>query len=467
MLRSRPVFALPGICGLVLVVLLRPQEFVGALAGWPLLHACAALAAVGFLLDLRLRRLEPRGVPSLPWVIALTVWILVGNAVVVPDQFGARANELAILLVLYATIAHACQRFRALELVVGTVLAASLVLASVAAHQSRQPHQCIVLTNAEGTEGHADGRTCDGTPRCYDALDGDPAANYRCERAGLFGTHSIQDRVRYRGELHDPNELAMMLAIGGLSFAIARFLRRRTRRGALLWCGAAALCVWAVLLTQSRGGLVVAAAVPGVYIVRRWGVAGVFAALVAAVPVLLLAGGGRDAASAEDSTMMRYDAWAAGLDMFRSHPLFGVGQRQFTEHHFLTAHNTYVLTLAELGFVGMFLFVGILWASIKALYVGLRRLENTPGAAVARAWGMALLASMLGVVFQIQTLSFAYHSVLWIFLGLAGAWVSAVRRHAPDFTVRMGPLDLAGVLALCATYAFLLLPLFLRWQGAL
>ncbi|MEZ4365391.1 MAG: O-antigen ligase family protein [Kofleriaceae bacterium] len=461
------MFALPGICGLVIFILIRPQESIGALAGLPLLHACAGLALLGFIVDLRLRRLEPRGVPSLPWVAAFAVWVLLCNAVRIPDQFTTRATELAILLVIYGTIAHACQRFRALQLVTGVVMSACLMLAAIGIHQHLQPRQCIVLSNAEGTEGDADGRLCDDTPRCYDDLDGDPAANYRCERAGVLGTHSIQDRIRYRGELHDPNELALTLGIGGLSFVIASFLRRRGGLGAITYLAAAAMVAWAVLLTQSRGGLVVAAAVPGVYFVRRFGVAGLFAGLLAAAPVMMLGGGGRDAASAETSTLMRYEAWASGLDMFHSSPLFGVGQRQFTEHHFLTAHNTYVLTLAELGLVGMVLFVMILWASIKALYVGVRQLDDVPGARVARVWGMAMLASMLGLAFQIQTLSFAYHSVLWIFVGLAGAWVSAVRRHLPRFEVQIGLPDVAVVASLCTLYALVILPVFLRIKGAM
>ena len=38
---------------------------------------------------------------------------------------------------------------------------------------------------------------------------GEPGAIYRCERVGLFGTVSVgEGRVRYRGVLKDPNELA-------------------------------------------------------------------------------------------------------------------------------------------------------------------------------------------------------------------------------------------------------------------
>ena len=85
--------------------------------------------------------------------------------------------------------------------------------------------------------------------------------------------------------------------------------------------------------------------------------------------------------------------------------------------------------LAELGIVGLFLFTAIIYLCMKTLIVGLRELDDEPGSQVAKVWGMALLAAMAGIIFQINTLSFAYHSVLWIFFGLVGAWCSAIRHH--------------------------------------
>ena len=126
--------------------------------------------------------------------------------------------------------------------------------------------------------------------------------------------------------------------------------------------------------------------------------------------------------------------------MWHRSPVFGVGARQFAQHHFLTAHNSFVLTLAELRIVGQFLFVSILVLSIKTLIVGVRKLSTVPGTAAAQVWGMALLAAMAGIAFQINTLSFAYHSVPWIFFGLVSV-IPAVRHHLPELE---DPADGAG-----------------------
>jgi len=151
--------------------------------------------------------------------------------------------------------------------------------------------------------------------------------------------------------------------------------------------------------------------------------------------------------------------------MFKHSPIFGVGARQFTEHHFLTAHNSFVLTLAELGFPGMIMFVSIVYLTFKSLISGLREIDGVPGAEAANVWGMSLLASMGGILFQINTLSFAYHSVLWIFFGLVGAWTSAIRYHRPDFRVRMTWRDLIIVTLMCMGYVFVALPIFLKFKG--
>jgi O-antigen ligase len=461
------VFAIPGIAVLIVFILCRPQEFIEALQKLPMLYLCAAAAVGGFVLDIKLRRLQPIAAPTLPWIVAFIVWALICNAVKVPDKFTGLAIELAILFVLYGTIAHGVQRFRNFQVVAGTVLAACMFLTFVCFHQGFQDHGCLLTNDVTPGEGVPDGRACE-SPRVPDACYGagaEPGAEYRCEKVGMFGTYSIEGRVRYRGEVNDPNELAMTICLGGLAFVIAFVQRRRTPGAVLLGTLGGILVLWTVLMTQSRGGLVVALAVPGVYFVKRYGLAGLVVAAAGAVPLLALSGdGGRDM-SAAASTELRYEAWASGLEMFKASPLFGVGQRQFAEHHFMTAHNSYILALAELGFVGLVLFVTLMYLSMKGLWVGLRQLENVPGAQVARVWGMALLAGFFGMAFQIGTLSFAYHSVLWVFLGLAAAWVGAVRHHMPELRIRMTVRELVIVTAACAVYALMVLPLFLRWKG--
>jgi hypothetical protein len=460
------VFAIPGVVCLIVFILVRPQEFIPILQRVPFLHLFTALAVLGWVIDIRLRRLQPISVPTLPLVIAFLAWAIIGTAVVAPDHLIERGVEFAILFCLYAVIAHGVQKFRTFQIVAGGLVAACLFITVVCFHQGLAEKQCVA--GQEGTDGAVngkpDGRSCDTSEQCL-GPDAEPGKEYRCEHVGAFGTYSVEERVRYRGELHDPNEVAMTISAGALSLLIAFALRKKNPVSVIACALCVLLVILTVLMTQSRGGQISAMLVPGVYLVRRYGWWAVLPAAAAGLALVLL--GGRGGMNADVSTELRYEAWARGLALFKEYPVFGVGARLFNEHHFLTAHNSFVLTLAETGFVGMVLFSSILYLSMKMLVVGLRDLAQVPGSAAVQVWGMALMASLSGILFQINTLSFAYHSVLWLFLGLVGAWYSAIRHHVPDFRVRFGWKDLMLVIGGCIVYAFVFLPMFLRYKGKL
>jgi hypothetical protein len=456
------LFAIPGISALIIFILVRPQESFPLLQRVPFLHLFTVLAVLGWIIDVRLRRLQPIATPALPWVIGFFLWALIGTAVLLPDLLMNRVLELVPLFALYGTIAHAVQRFRTFQLVAGVLTAATLFVALVCFHQGVAEKQCVGGEESAGDiAGVPDGRLCENNEQCR-GPEAEPGFEYRCEHIGFLGTYSIDERVRYRGELHDPNEVALTICAGALSLLLGFAMRKRKPAAVFFYGLGAGIVFYTVYMTQSRGGLVAGLLVPGIYIVRRYGLKSMIPAMAVAVPVLLL--GGRSGENAEQSTLERYEAWSTGLSMFKSNPIFGVGARQFAEHHYLTAHNTFVLTFAELGFPGFFLFMTIMYLSFKSLIVGLRELRHIPGTDAATTWGLALLASMAGIVFQINTLSFAYHAVMWIFFAMCGAWYSAIRYHLPTFRVRMTWRDFFIVIALCVGYLSLL-PLWLRYKG--
>ncbi len=459
------MFALPGIAFLIVFILARPQEFLPLLQRVPFLHLFTILAVFGYVIDVRLRRLQPIATNSLPWVFVLIVWAITSQAINAPEQLISRTIELVILFVLYGTIAHGIQRFRTFQAIIGVLCTTCLFVTFVCLHQGLSHRQCVGGEESEGAiEGKPDGRLCEIAEQCR-GPDAEPGLEYRCEHVGLFGTYSVEDRVKYRGDLNDPNEVSLTICAGGMAMLIAFALRKKRASGKVLMYGGVAMVIWTVFLTQSRGGLVGAMLVPGVYVIRRYGVKALIPAAMVAAPVLML--GGRSGEAAEQSTAMRYDAWASGLDMWHHTPVYGVGPRMFGEHYWMAAHNSYLLSLAELGIVGLTLFLTIIYLCFKTLLVGMSELRPLPGTRVAIVWGMALLAAMAGIIFQINTLSFLYHPVLWIFFGLIGAWYSAVRHHRPELRIGITFRDLVVIATLCITYSTVILPVFLRAKGYL
>jgi len=391
------MFAVPGLLALIFVDYMRPQEYFSALAALPLLHLATAFAVFGFILDLRLGVSRPDPAPHLLFVAMFYVWCLATDAVRAPDALVARGSTLLIPIAIYVLVAHGIQNFRMLQIVCGLLLAICVALSTLGVIQGFSPYGCHKVVPSEGVSVFvSDGRPCDDGIRnvCEDE-GAEPGYDYVCEKVGLFGTQSDHGRVRYRGTLQDPNELSLALCIA-IPFAFAFFDRRHTLMRLILLvltCGLVGLCAY---FTQSFGGQVVFCAVLGLFLMKRLGLRrGLIVGAAIVLPLLALGALG-DRAGGESSTMERTECWWVGLHLAYASPLFGVGSGQFTEHHYLTAHNSYILSAAELGLPGMLLWTSIMYLSLKIPLQAIRaRL-----APVGSSWALALVASMIGLLVE-------------------------------------------------------------------
>ena len=353
----------------------------------------------------------------------------------------------AIFMLVVAFAARSLARWRALA--AALVMVATLISVTCI-HQAQQPAQCIVIdtSSREGErsgEGVPDGRLCDSAFFCEQ--QGKPRAAYACEKIGLFGTFTEGRRVRWRGTLGDPNELALLLgAIMPLAWALAGTVAQRKKLGVTVAAVVLGLALWCVLLTGSRGGQLVVLTVIGVYFAQRHGFRGVLGGALLVLPVLAL--GGRSGEEADSSSLERVDLLYEGIDMIRAYPVLGVGTGQFIDHAFngMTAHNSYVLAAAELGLPGSFLWTMLVYTSIKIPWVLARNPPPGLGDSV-RPLALALVVAFAGMLVGVFFLSFCYKAVLFIFFGLSGALYRAVRHASPRFELRVTWTDLWRVAA--------------------
>jgi len=446
--------SLPGIIGLILFVYVRPQEFFVALKEVNFLYIFIAISIAGIAYGISQRRLVLAATPHLKWVLLFGLWAIFTIAIRKPSILSTRAVGIAVDLVLYLVIAHGIQDITTFKRVLAVVFASGLFVAYVGADQGLSPFQCVVYNPAErNSNGFADGRECkmvedDGTPHDgqVDCIaEGQPGMPYQCERAGLFGTTSVGGgRVRYLGVLLDPNELALATALCvPFTFAFLE-MRRSFLRLALLVLTLIVVAV-EIVFTQSRGGQVVFGAVLGAYFIKKYGwKRGLIVGAALAVPMLMV--GGRHDESADESTLERLGCSAAGIKMMLSYPFTGVGLGEFTEYHNLTAHNAYVLACGELGLPGMFLFGALMYLAIKVPYSILRYpMPDAYETAQIKALAMGLLAALVGAAIGIFFLSWCYHFVLWIHLGLVGALYACTRRLFPSFDCRLSRKEMVGI----------------------
>jgi len=180
-------------------------------------------------------------------------------------------------------------------------------------------------------------------------------------------------RIRGAGFLSDPNDLAQILLIA-LPLAFVAWRRGRVVANFFVVIVPAALLLWTTYLTHSRGGLIALAAVALMAARKKLGTTASTA--LAAVFILGMIAldftGGRGISAADGSD--RLEAWASGLEMFKSAPLFGIGFDGFTELYEITAHNSFVLCLAELGLLGSALWMALLVTTT----MGLNRIIGVP-----------------------------------------------------------------------------------------
>jgi O-antigen ligase len=166
-------------------------------------------------------------------------------------------------------------------------------------------------------------------------------------------------RIRGAGFLSDPNDLAQILLIV-LPLAFIAWRRGRVVTNFFVVLVPAVLLLWTTYLTHSRGGLIALAAVALMAGRKRLGTtASTALAAVFILGMLALDFTGGRGISAVDGAD-RLEAWANGLEMFKSAPLFGIGFNGFTDLYEITAHNSFVLCLAELGLLGSTLWMALL-----------------------------------------------------------------------------------------------------------
>jgi len=175
--------------------------------------------------------------------------------------------------------------------------------------------------------------------------------------------------------LGDPNDLSLVLLfpIGfTLSVLLSPWLGRISRLLAVL---SFIILAAAIIATQSRGGLLGLAATVGIFFYRRTRSIGIVLLVVAVCTVFLYTFAGiTDRATTgsietglDESAMGRFYAWQAAFNMALDNPLTGVGLNNFLVNYFLytpvwdgvthAVHSTWFQVLAEIGFVGLVIFI--------------------------------------------------------------------------------------------------------------
>ena len=260
------------------------------------------------------------------------------------------------------------------------------------------------------------------------------------------------------GGLFDPNYFAAEL-IPAIVIACFLFVTAASPRMRWLFAAVAGIDLAAFVLTQSRGGIVGFA----VALVMAVVVAGRARPRMVALVLILVAGGlgyyfgykpahvfqGGSRAGLAGTTSGRLDEWQVARRVFSGHPVGGVGlgNYQVVEPSYATqnlnlsvvrqivtdrlvVHNTYLQMAAELGVVGLCLFLAIVALPLRMAGRALARLDQTLGGLEFEARG--LLAGAVGMLVAYIFLSAEFEKPLWLVLALLASVPALVREASPD-----------------------------------
>jgi len=255
--------------------------------------------------------------------------------------------------------------------------------------------------------------------------------------------------------LGDPNDLALVLSFP-LAFSASLIVSRLGWLNRLLGLVSSGLIIWAIVCTQSRGGLLAILGVAGVVgwrtvkskalLISAALVAGLV--LFAAMGINKRASGGGHEEGIDESAMGRIYAWGAAWKMATSRPLTGVGLDNFVDNYFFysdhwdgmnhAVHSTWFNVLAETGFPGFIVFVSMVVYCIRS--------SLRSGASIASARGppemytitLSLLAGMTGFCLAGTFLTQGFTWPIYILIGLIAAVGRYVRDDLP-FEERLAP----------------------------
>lgn len=256
---------------------------------------------------------------------------------------------------------------------------------------------------------------------------------------------------RLRGHYGSPNNMALYLerVLPLLLVAALLLLQSRgrklpiVRRRAVAYTLAAVPVILALLLTFSKGALFLGVPAALLVLLLWWGrttrrrvwpwLLGLAVAAIVLLAVMLAVPALRERLNVQGVTsVLRLDLWRASLEMFKDHPLFGVGLDNFLyayrgryifagawrEPHLNHPHNLVLDLLTRLGFVGFVAGVWLWWELGRRLWPLPQRLPEA-WRGVAAAAGAALAAMLAhGLVdhsFFLVDLSF----IFYLYLGLA------------------------------------------------
>lgn len=416
---------------------LRPAELFPVLEDWPiyqfLIAACLVVAARPALRQVSLGHARLRPVTG----CLLLLLIAVGLSHTSHGFFwGARMSMLmAVKLVIFYLLVTALVDSPARLLIFTRWLV--FVITLMASLALLDHYEILSIDAMEAVQDH-----------------------YRTEQA----PGGQVDRIRGTGIFQDPNDLGLVI-VTGVVFTGFFFMTPHIGWPRYFWLIPMGVLLVALGHTHSRGALlslltVIAA---GLVYRRSWLVMALGSIVL--VPLIMFTFSGRmtELHSVHEGTgQSRLQIWSDSLAVWRTYPIFGLGEGLLVERTGVVSHNSFLQCFSELGLVGGVAFVG----AFVAAALGLWSREPTAAAEDASLWRFRAytFAAILGYAAGIALISRQFVTPTYLMLGLATTVHTLTKSSAGELRInnRFMILTLSTSAAALAFF-HLCVRLLVRW----
>lgn len=404
----------------ITAIYIRPQEWVFAVYGWPLI-TILAIATIIFLLfssfrNRNFRVIEPQSI----LLIVFLGCVALSHLMHFKPYFGGAWDSFikfgpnVIMFLLFVNILNSAKR---IKISIWLIIILTVILAMQGMYQFKHGLGWAGQPLVQAEEGKSLGR------------------------------------ITWIGIFNDPNDLALAFVVA-MGFLLSFIFGKTKLIIKIVSIPLIILIGQALYLTNSRGGYLALAATSVYYFLRRFRnrfiaitVGLVLAAFVLSVGPSRIS----DMSAEEESARGRIDAWYEGFQMLKSAPIFGVGYGMFTDYHPLTAHNSYILVAAEEGLIGLFVWIALIYLSFKSLFKisKVYGLQSTVSGLRSdlTLYTRGLESALVGFLSAAFFLSRSYIEPLYIMLALASAAAFALLEK-DDYAFKGKDLGVAGAMTL-------------------
>lgn len=217
-----------------------------------------------------------------------------------------------------------------------------------------------------------------------------------------------------------------------------------------------ALLSYGLWLCNSRGGILSAISVIFLFCLFRKGMKrGLIIAVVIILFLIPFMPSRSDMLNTKDeSAKGREWLWEQGYHMLKQNPIFGVGKGQFTQYSDknLVAHSNYVQNMAEMGLVGFFFWIGLLYFSVKGLYNLQKKLstvdDNNNEEKAFNNSLVRILIIMLGAFYVGTIFITSEVDPFYMLLGLSAAMMNIGKNIVKDINFSFSINDAGKILAI-------------------